>query len=218
MIGFGCFVNGQNVIFNKIEKTHANTDKFFYKVNPETTSAEYLGEIEIQGFSSNDPEMFGKVYKKAKEIGANAFAFKHFESIDGNAPQFDPVHYKLSLFYVAPENFSKEDNVIYLISSASKPQTISINDKKIVLAPRTYRRIILEKGSVYTISTRKFLGSSIKVTGQENQPVQFFQLARFSVHENPYGSAGISIKSGDIIKLEQSYAQFLTTIYADSGN
>lgn len=207
------FIFGQDVLLNKVEKINENSDKTFYKINPKQVTAQYLGELEVQGFTDDDPKMFGMVYRKAKETGANAFSFKPFESIDGHDAQFDPYHYLLNLYYVAPENSPKEDNVVYLISSATKKQTISINDKKVVFEPRTYKKITLEKGAITTISTRKLLGASIKVTAQENQPVQFFQLSAFSVNENPYGTAGINIKSGDIIKLEQSYGQFLSTIY-----
>ena len=55
-------VFAQNVILNKVEKTHSNSDKFFYKINSETVSAEYLGELEVQGFSDDDVNVFGMVY------------------------------------------------------------------------------------------------------------------------------------------------------------
>ena len=70
---------GQNVVLNKVVKTHTNDDKVFYKINPETTAADYLGEVEVQGFSEQDAKVFGMIYKKAKEIGANAFSWKPFE-------------------------------------------------------------------------------------------------------------------------------------------
>ncbi|WP_304343483.1 hypothetical protein [Chryseobacterium koreense] len=203
----------QNVILNKVEKTHSNSDRFFYKIDPEIISAEYLGELEVQGFSGNDAEVFGKVYKKAKEIGANAFSWKPFESVDEMSQKFDPVHYRLNLYYVAQGDLPKEDNVIYLIASPVKKQTISIDGKNVDFEPRTFRKLDLDSAGITTISTRKFLGSTIKVSAQQNQPVQYFQLSAFSVNNNPYGTAGINLKSGDIIKLEQSFGQFLTTIY-----
>ena len=212
LIIFSQLIFAQSVILNKVEKTHSNSDKFFYKINPETVSAEYLGELEVQGFTDDDVKMFGMVYKKAKEIGANTFSWKPFESIDGNSQKFDPIHYKLSLYYVSPSNLPKEDNVIYLVSAPYKKQTISIDNKNVVFEPRTFKKLKLENGAT-TISTRKLLGSSIKISAQENQPVQYFQLSTFSVNNNPYGTAGINLKSGDITKLEQSYGQFLTTIY-----
>jgi hypothetical protein len=213
VIFFGHFLVAQNVILNKVERSHSNTDKTFYKINPAETKAEYLGEIEVQGFSDDDAEMFGKVYKKAKQIGANAFAYKPFESITGGQQKFDAAHYRLSLYYVEQADFQPETNIVYLISSPYRDQIISFNEEKIAFKPRTFIRKALVPGTVYTVSTRKFLGSSIKLSAQENQPVQYFQFSAFSVNSNPYGSSVINLKSGDITRLEQSYAQFLTTIY-----
>ena len=213
MILVGHFFMAQNVILNKVEKTHSNMDKFLYKINPEAVNAEYLGEIEVQGFSDDDVKVFGMVYKKAKEIGANAFSYRPFESVEGGIQKFDSAHYRLNLYYVSPDQFPREDNIIYLIASPYKKQTIAVNNDKITFEPRTYTKIQLTPGEIYTVSTRKLLGSSVKLGAQENQPVQFFQFSAFSVNSNTYGTAGINFKSGDITRLEQSYAQFLTTIY-----
>lgn len=203
----------QNVILNKVSKTNSNSDKFLYKVNPEVSASEYLGEIEVQGFSDDDVKVFGMIYKKAKEIGANAFSIKPFESVDGGVQKFDPAHYRLNLYYVSADQFPKEDNIIYLIASSYKKQTIAINKDNRTFGPRTFTKMTLTPGEIYTVSTRKLLGSSIKLSAQKNQPVQFFQFSAFSVNSNADGNAGINLKSGDITRLEQSYAQFLTTVY-----
>lgn len=213
LIVLSTFFFAQNVALTKVVKSHVNEDKIFYKINPERTSAEYLGEVEIQGFSNDDAQVFGMIYKQAKEIGANAFAFLPFEEVDGALSKFDPVHYKLSLYYLPSSDFPKEENTVYFISSPFKKQTISINKENITFEPRTFTELKLAAGEVYTISTRKLLGSSIKIAGQENQPVQYFQLSGASVNSNADGNPGINFKSGDIMRLEQSYAQFLTTIY-----
>lgn len=212
-IALSPFFFAQNVVLNKVVKSHPNDDKVFYKIQPESTPAEYLGEVEVQGFSDDDAKVFGMIYKKAKEIGANAFSYQSFEKVDGTLSEFDPTHYKLSLYYVLNGDFPKEDNTVYFISSPYKKQTISINDKKKVFEPRTYTVLKLVEGEIYTVSTRKLLGSTIKIGAQPNQPVQYFQLSGPSVNSNGYGNAGINLKSGDIIRLEQSYGQFLTTIY-----
>lgn len=205
----------QNVVFNKVETTHTNSDRFLYKVNPEVTEAIYLGEIEVQGFSNNDVEMFGKIYRKAKEIGANSFTLKPFESIDGGVAEFDASHYRLHLYYTDPKTFEAEDNTVYLISSPHNGQKISFNKENINLQPRSFTKRQLAPGTTYTVSTRKFLGTSIRLAAKENQPMQYFQLSAFSVNSNTNGEAGINLKSGDITRLEQSYAQFLTTIYRE---
>jgi hypothetical protein len=205
----------QTVILNKVLKTNTNSDKVFYKIDSLKSGAEYLGELEVQGFSDNDVKTFGMIYKKAKEIGANAFSYSPFQTIDGTFQKFDYAHYKLNLYHVEANAFPKEDNIIYLISSPYKKQNIAVNKENIVFQPRTFMKRILSKGELFTVSTKKLLGSSIQLSGQENQPVQYFQFSAFSVNSNPYGNAGINLKSGDIIRLEQSYGQFLTLIYEE---
>jgi hypothetical protein len=212
---FSSFVFAQSVLLPKVVKTHSNTDKFFYKINADSVNTEFLGEVEVHGFSNDDAKVFGMIYKKAKEVGANSFDFKPFEEVDGTLSTFDPSHYKLSLYYTKLQDFPKDDNSIYLLASSNKKQIISVNKDQISFEPRTFNKIKLLPGETYTISTRRLLGSTIKLIAQENQPVQYFLISRFAINANDQSSPGINFKSGDIIRLEQSYAQFLTTIYQE---
>ncbi|WP_027376023.1 hypothetical protein [Kaistella palustris] len=212
---FSSFAFAQNVILNKVVKTHPNTDRFLYKISPEDTAAEYLGEIEVQGYSDDDVKVFGMIYKKAKEVGANAFAFKPFESLEGGNQKFDPAHYRLALYYLEPTAFPAENNMVYLISSPYKKQNIAVNKATLLFPPRSFTKRKLSDGEILTVSTKKLLGSTIQLSGQKDQPAQYFQISGFSVNSNPYGSAGINLKSGDIIRVEQSFGQFLTTIYQE---
>lgn len=205
----------QNVILNKVEKVNTNSDKIFYKIDPKITIAEYLGEIEVQGFSDDDAKVFGMIYKKAKEIGANSFSYLPLESVSGETAEFNELNYRLNLYYVPKENIPAENNVVYLIASPFKKQKIAINKENVEFQPRTFKKVALQPGENYTVSTRKLLGSAIMLSAQENQPVQYFQFSVFSINSNSNGTAGINLKSGDITKLEQSYAQFLTTIYKE---
>ncbi|MGC4128310.1 MAG: hypothetical protein QM564_01840 [Bergeyella sp.] len=210
---FSGTLSAQNVILSKVKKMSDNTDKIFYKINPSETEAEYLGELEIQGFSDNDEEVFGKIYKKAKEIGANAFSYQPFESIDGTTNNFDTSHYRLNLYYLPKDQFPKEENTIYIISSAAKSQKISLNNEIIELQPRTFTKRTLDFGVVYSLSTRKLLGSTIKLSAKQEQDVRYFQVSSAKIRTNQDGTPGINLKSGDIIALERSYGEFLTTIY-----
>ena len=209
------FAFAQNVILNKVAKTSDNTDKFLYKINPSQTNAEYLGELEVQGFSNNDVEVFGKIYKKAKEIGANSFSFQPFENIDQTVNEIDPANYKLNLYYISQDQLPKEDNTIYIISSANRSQKISYNKETIEFQPRTFIKKTLQPEQIYTISTKKLLGSTIKLAAKVGQPAQYFQLSSAKISTNSYGDAGINLKSGDITLLEKSYGEFLTTIYKE---
>lgn len=215
VIFLGQFFFAQNVVLNKVVKINENTDKIFYKIDTAATKAEYLGEVEVQGFSDDDAKVFGMIYKKAKEIGANAFSYKPLETITGDIAEFDPMNYRLNLYYTTAENIPAEKNFVYLLASSYNDQAIDINKKKVTFEPRTYTKLELVPGEEYTISTRKFLGSAIKLTAQENQPVQYFQFSAFSVNSNKNGMPGINLKSGDITKLERSYAEFITTVYTE---
>ncbi len=206
-----CFA--QLVTLSKVEASVQNNDKFLYQINPNLQQAQYLGEVEVDGFSSDDTAVYAKVYEKAKSIGANAFSYQPVATISNTeAPTFNVSHYKLNLYYST--TFPKEDNIAYVISSGNKPQKISISGKNIMIQPRSY--IKQEISSPIYITTRKILGARINLTPKEGQPVQYFQTSafRFSSDKSGY-QGGINIKSGDIIGLEKSYAQFLTTIYKE---
>ena len=205
---------GQNVIFNNVAKVHENKDKFLYKIDSITPETEYLAEIEIQGFSNEDVLVFNEIYKKAKEVGANGFAHQPFRTIEGTLQELDPNRYKLRFYYLPKEKFPKRENVVYIIASPTQDQKITFNKEKIEFQPRTFIKRNLQQGATYLISTRKILGSSVKISAQKNQIAQYYQLSAFKVSSN-LGSGGINLKSGDITLLERSYAEFLTTIYKE---
>jgi hypothetical protein len=207
------FFNAQNVYLTKVEKTNENTDKTLYKINEEVKEAEYLGEIEVQGFSKYDDEVFSLLYKKAKEIGANTFTFKPFENVDGSLQNFNPANYKLSLYFLPKEKLLEQTGYLYLFASSEKDQKIAVNKKDYVISPRSYVRLKITPGEVYTISTKKLLGSTIKVQPKETSTNHYFQISATKVKSDESGVGGLNLKSGDIIGLEKSYAEFLTTIY-----
>lgn len=208
------FVNAQNVFLSKVEKINDNTDHFLVKINRDT-SAEYLGQIDVQGFSTDDADIFAKIYKKAKEIGANAFAYQPFETIDEQEQPFNPANYRIKLFYISKEEFSKTSQQLYLFSSSEKSQTININKKDYILQPRSFISLTTIRGDIYSISTKKFLGSSIKVSNSDGIP-QYYQVSALKVSSNKSGEPGINLKSGDIISVDRSYGDFLRMIYSEN--
>ncbi|SFI43934.1 hypothetical protein [Halpernia frigidisoli] len=212
------FTFAQNVILNKVESAGNNTDKFLYKIDPDSVKSKYLGEIEVQGFSSDDTAVFDLIYKKAKTIGANAFSYKSFPTVDGISKDIDTSHYLLNLYEVEKSDFSDQSNSIYIISASQKSQKISINNEIVELPPRSFVLKKILAGTIYTISTRKLLGSSVKIILDSYENGQYFQISSFKVNSNSYGKAGINIKSGDISKLEKSYGDFLTVIYSKFKN
>ncbi|TXF75789.1 hypothetical protein [Chryseobacterium sp.] len=206
----------QNIYLNKVVKTNANTDKFFYKITGSEKNAEYLGEIEVQGYSNNDVEVFSKIYKKAKQTGANAFSYALPETLDGKTAKFDPFHYKLKLYYLPSTEFPKEENTLYIISGNDEPQKIKLNDKSITLNSRSYIKRNLVLGEENELSAGKLLGSRIKLAAKAGQPALYFSVDSFNIKADDSGtSGGLNIKSGDIIVLEKSFANFLITVYEE---
>lgn len=203
----------QNIILSKVEKTSDSKDKIFYKINPEVTKGDYLGEILVNGFNNDDVTVFDAIYKKAKEIGANTFSLKKIEGLEEEP--FNPNHYFLDLYYVPSSDIPQEYNTLYIVASADKTQKLSINNQKVDLLERHFIKKTFSPGETVNISTRQFLGSSIKVTGKDKHPAQYFQISNFKIKDNQSIYGGINIKSSDIIGLEKSFADFLTTIYQE---
>lgn len=211
VIGIHAMLSAQMVTLNSVVRTHDNSDAFLYRVPLNLPEATYLGEIEVQGFSANDAQVFGMIYKKAKSIGANSFAWQPFSAIDEAPPKLDPNNYRLALYYTPYAAIPVAENSVYLLGAAHTKHTVAVNKQPVVFQPRTYTSFVLQPGETVTVSTRRLLGSSIRLAAGAGQPEQYFQISGFGI--NAERGAGINLKSGDIIKLEQSYAQFLTTVY-----
>jgi len=204
----------QIVTLNKVEKTNDNKDKFFYKIN-EPSKSEFLGEILVNSYSDKDVEIFGDIYKKAKQIGANSFSLKPIENIDGTIQNFNSSYYILNLYYTNIDDIPNEENVAYLVSSSEKKQKININNKTIELEPRSFIRLDLKGSEVMSVSTRKLLGSTVKLSAKSGQPSLYLSLTNFKIRSNDSLYGGVNLKSGDITGLEKSFGMFLTTIYAE---
>lgn len=213
LVFFVQLLNAQNVYLSRVEKTHDNKDQYFYNIDGEIKNAQYLGEIDVQGFSKDDAAVFSLIYKKAKEIGANSFALKPTENIDGNKKNFDPSHYTLDLYYLPKELRSSEDGNLYLFASSSKDQKISINRKDYILSPRTYLELKLTGGEIYTVSTKKLLGSAIRIQKDAKNSDQYYQISSTKLGAGSQNDGTLHLKSGDIVGLEKSYAEFLKMIY-----
>ncbi|MDR2235721.1 MAG: hypothetical protein LBE92_06330 [Chryseobacterium sp.] len=205
-------LSAQNVYLTKVEKVNDNTDKFLYK-KQDATEAQYLGEIDVQGFSKDDAAIFSLIYKKAKEIGANTFSLKPFENVDGTPQPFNPSNYKLALYYTPKEKLAEQNGMLFIFASSEKNQKISINRKDFILEPRSYMTLQIIPDEIYTLSTKKLLGSTIKIQPKSKDENLYFQISSLKVKSDTSGIGGLNLKSGDIIGLEKSYAEFLSLIY-----
>ncbi|MBD8083541.1 hypothetical protein [Chryseobacterium caseinilyticum] len=206
-------VFSQNVLLNKVEKINDNKDKFLILLPVKTEQAEYLGEVEVRGFSNDDAAVFSAIYKKAKEIGANSYSLQPFETIDGSPSKFDAAHYRLNLYYINKDNLPKKDGSIYIFASSENDQKISVNRKDYILEPRSYLTIPVIASEVYTISTKKLLGSTLKFQVKDQSSSYYFQASSSKVKADESGVGGLNLKSGDIVGLESSYGDFLRSIY-----
>ncbi len=207
---FTSFCWGQKVVFHHMEKVHDNADKIFYRLPADFSGGEYLAELEVQGFSNDDVDVFSKVYAKAKEIGANAFSYSAIPSVDGSDQKFDPWNYRLKLYYVPAREIPVYKNVVIILGAPATDSKVTINRRSVNLPARSYFSYPLSVGESYRIGSGKLLGSSVQLMGKESEPVQYFQINGASVK----GEGGfLNIKSGDIVLLERSFADFLTVIY-----
>lgn len=211
LICFTTIIKAQTIFLTEVKTTHANRDKFLYAVeHTELSHAIYLGKIEVSGYSAEDEVIFNEIYKKAKSIGANAYYISGVEGIDG-LQKFTPAHYFLHLYYATANTLPKEENWVYLINSG-KEKTIRINQEKITLPYRSYTKYNLNLKNQTEVSIGNFLGSRMKLQQKEGQTEQYFQLSGNKISTN-HSEPGIKFKTGDFIRLEKSYAQFLIKIY-----
>lgn len=200
----------------RVEKTNDNSDKFLLRKEA-VADAIYLGEVEVQGFSKDDALVFSMVYKKAKEIGANTFELKPFENVDGTSQAFNAANYKIALYYTPKEKLTAKHGEMYIFASSEKGQKININRKDYTISPRSFLKLKIVPGEIYTISTKKLLGSTVKVQPKANDDNLYFQVSSLKVKPDNSGVGGLNLKSGDIIGLEKSYAEFLSVIYKESN-
>ena len=215
IILFSGYCFSQNIFLTEVKATSNNTDKFLYALqkSPEANS-QYLGKIEVSGFSGNDVDVFSEIYKKAKSIGSNSYILKSPENIEGSAP-FNPNHYYLYLYYTEASKIAKPENALYLINP-EKQMDVRINAQKLKLESRSYIKYDLPKDNITDISVGKFLGSRIKLQYKEGQPDQYFQLSGKRIATKSPAHPGINFKTGDFIKLEKSLALFLVSIYQEN--
>ncbi len=212
-----CFHPGfsQQVALDKVEKIHPNQDRFLYKVSLDNMNKVFLGIVSIRGNFIDDPAVFSAVYHKAKEIGANSFLFKPYVNVDGSLQSLDPFNYQLALYYTPADKIDDYTNWVYFLNSSGKSKKISINGGVVSIPARSFFRVKLEDGKIYSASTRSFLGSGLKLSAHQKQPEQFFLVSGAKVKANPYGSAGINFKTGDFVVAERSYGDFLSVVYSE---
>lgn len=198
--------SAQEIILSEAVHSHENNDKRLYRITSDS-SAVYLGKIEINGFLQNEVELFDKFYKKAKIVGANTYIYKEKLNLDHKPVQ--SRHKEIHLYYMPTPTEGKNH---FSVFNSTKEVKILINGQKLKMPPRTY---LTQPIYIDTyIATRHFLGSRINLYYNKEQPKQNFQVISGRISSDKSGSTGgLVFKTGDIILLENSYADFLTLFY-----
>lgn len=199
----------QNIILSEAQNVHENNDRHLYRIYQDSGLVP-LGKIEINGMLNDEVKAFNNFYRKAKITGANAYYVK--QKYDLNNEPIDSNPKEILLYYL--DKIPVEYNTVYIFGS-NKAKKISVHDKDIHLLPYTYFKTAIKPETENYISTKKFLGSGINLYYKKNQPEQYFQIVSGGVRSDRSGvTGGLIIKSGDIITLEKSYAEFLTVFYS----
>ncbi len=210
------FAAAQSVALLSVKKMHENKDTFLYRISPETADqAQYLAELEVRGIPSDEAALFRMFYKEAKTTGANSYTLAPNLRDEKADSAVDPMQYRVHLYYTDPTVLNKEYNTAYVLNPLNKEQRFSLDGKVIYLPAKSYVRIPLTE-KITTLSTRKFLGASVKLKAQPMQEALYFQLKGFSVTTG--NEPGLNFSSSDFIRLETSYAQFLTLTYSQISN
>lgn len=204
-----CF--SQQIFLTEVKNTHNNADKFLYALQKAPdSSAQYLGKIEVSGFSDEDAKVFSEIYQKAKSIGANTYVLQSPESIVEET-LFNPARYFLKLYYTDVAKIPKGKPMVFLINT-DKEISIRINKVKLKIPSRSFTAHDLSQNDETEIAAGNFLGSRIKLSYRIGQEEQYFRVTGKRISENHY-EPGLSYKTGDFIRLEKSFAQFLLQIY-----
>ncbi|MDY3547699.1 hypothetical protein PG291_03680 [Riemerella anatipestifer] len=187
-----------------------STDKSFFRlVQEDTEKAHYLAKLEVVNASTDDRVNYVAIYNKAKFIGANAYQIIFPETIDGLENK-NKRYYTVLLYFIEVENITKNHNEIYLFNIGDKAQKLKVGDKRLTLLPKSYYKISLTEQPI-EVSVGGFLGSRIKLsakTGFNNS--LYFNISNTSLR----GKDGfINLKTGDLERLDESYANYLLNFY-----
>lgn len=205
-------VFAQAVNLTEAKTTNENNDQRLYKLE-QANDAQYLGKIEILGPLENGPAAFQKFYQKARSLGANAFIFQSKKNLENQEVVSNTREIALYYSQTLPENANS-----YLVFNDSKGKEILVNGEKVSIPQASYYEGKIVEGESNYIATKKFLGSRVNLYYKEGQPQQNFQVISGGVRSDKSGvTGGLILKTGDLIVLERSYANFLSMFFLKSN-
>lgn len=192
--------------------------------------ADYQIQIDKSG-KDNLGSVFGKLWKEASKLGANAYALNTISFQNG---QYQVL---LSLYYLneeqMQENFSYYDQNIVVVfgdlntTNEEKFKSCKVNGQKVEIAPYTYSLFKNEIGSKIKISVGGLLGSSVSIKGADSKLGSCYSLGGLSLM--PSGGAvvgsggsgmgvGINISTGNIYPMGLNFGLFVMTILDSTNN
>lgn len=205
---WGSFALAQTIHLSEAHSTNEINDRRLFRIQ-DSTYSKLLGKIEVVGHLDRETDAFNKFYQKAKTIGANTYIYHVEKDLNGDDIQ---SNVKIISLYYTP-SIIENANKFYVFGS-NKSQKIIVDGKSVELSPGTFIEGMIKEGEQNYISTRRILGSRINLHYKINQPEQYFQALTGGIKSDNSGvTGGLVLKTGDIVMLEKSFANFLTLFY-----
>jgi hypothetical protein len=172
---------------------------------------------------SNLENLFYGFWKKANNLGANAFFIDDFS----NTP--DTISVTISVFNLTEkeldDNYALYScNKIYVFGDLIAPniiknkipknREIKINKEKIKIFPLSYYEYQSDIGEKVSVSNGGLLGTSYTRTGEDGKVSVYLSLSGGTLKPviTPMGGVGIGFSNGGIYPLDMNFGQFLAEI------
>ncbi len=204
---FANSIFAQKIVLSEASKVNENNDKRLYRIESTSNSIK-LGTIEIVGDLDNDVAAFNAFYQKARTVGANSYIYSVEKDLNNEDIRSNVKI--ISLYFT--QNLPEKYNTYYILNSG-KSQNVVVSGKKVEIPSKSFIQDDIKTDESNYISTRKFLGSRINLYYKSSQPEQYFQVISGGVKSDQTGVGGLVLKTGDLIMLERSFANFLTLFY-----
>ncbi len=204
---FANSIFAQKIVLSEASKVNENNDKRLYRIESTSNSIK-LGTIEIVGDLDNDVAAFNAFYQKARTVGANSYIYSVEKDLNNEDIRSNVKI--ISLYFT--QNLPEKYNTYYILNSG-KSQNVVVSGKKVEIPSKSFIQDDIKTDESNYISTRKFLGSRINLYYKSSQPEQYFQVISGGVKSDQTGVGGLVLKTGDLIMLEGSFANFLTLFY-----
>lgn len=192
----------------------------FYYLDKKLDSLNSMKIALIKGVFKNSKktnlsEIFASIWKFSNSVGANSY---RIESKSLNLKQ-DSSFVVLSIYFTNPcylkENFDLyPKNNIYIVGSLNyNSKTLSelkVNNKYAYVGSLEYMGFQNQVGETMKINIGGAMGSTVKITGNENKDSEFFSTSGISVRPGyNFSQIGIEISSGMLYKVEPNFGYFL---------